>query len=107
MKAQYIKIDSRGHKSYYSDREMKILHREDGPAIEGYYGTKIWYLNGECHREDGPAVEWDHGFKSWYLNNKRMSEAEHARRTSKETILTMDEIAAKFGVDVSKLKIKK
>ena len=107
MKAQYIKIDEKGHKYYHSDREMQILHREDGPAIEGYYGIKLWYLNGERHREDGPAIEWDHGFKSWYLNGKFMSEAEHARRTAKEIVLTLDEIAAKFGISIEQLKITK
>ena len=84
MKAQYIKIDEKGNKHYYSDRDMTIYHREDGPAIE--------YVNGE---------------KSWYLNSEYITEDEHARRTAKETVLTMDEIAAKFGVDVSKLKITK
>jgi hypothetical protein len=84
MKAQYIEIDKYGDKFYYSDREMKILHREDGPAIE--------YANGA---------------KSWYLNGKSMLKAEHARRTAKETVLTMDEIAVKFGVRVEQLKITK
>ena len=107
MKAQYIKIDERGHKSYYSDQEMKIRHREDGPAFVSSYGIKSWILNGLLHREDGPAIEHYNGNKDWYLNGEYISQAEHARRTAKETILTMDEIAAKFGVDVSKLKISK
>jgi hypothetical protein len=68
MKVQYIKIDEDGDKFYYSDKEMKILHREDGPAIEWKGGRKFWYLNGELHREDGPAIEWANGDKSWYLN---------------------------------------
>ena len=84
MKAQYIKIDERGHKSYYFDREMKILHREDGPAIEYSNGNKDWCLNGEF-----------------------VSEAQHTRRTAKEIVLTLEEIAAKFGISVEQLKIKK
>ena len=44
------------------------LHREDGPAFEGFAGDKVWYLNGDLHREDGPAVETANGTKSWYLN---------------------------------------
>ena len=107
MKAQYIEITETGHKFYYSDREMKNLHREDGPAVEYVNGDRVWYLNGLFHREDGPAVQWEDGPKWWYLNGQCISEAEHKRRTAKETILTMDEIAAKFGVDVSKLKIAK
>ena len=84
MKAQYIKIDENGNKRYYSDRDMTIYHREDGPAIE--------YVNGE---------------KSWYLTSEYITEDEHARRTAKEIVLTIDEIAAKFGVSVEQLKITK
>ena len=29
-----------------------LLHREDGPAIEGADGTRFWYLNGEWLSED-------------------------------------------------------
>ena len=107
MKAQYIKIDEDGHKFYYSDHEMRIRHREDGPAIEWADGSKSWYLNGKRHHEDGPAIEWVDGSKWWYLNGQYFTEAEYARRTVKETILTLDEIAAKFGVSVEQLKIKK
>ena len=84
MKAQYIRISMHGNKYYFSDREMENLHREDGPAIE-----------------------WRGGYKSWFLNNEQLSEAEHARRTAKETVLTLDEIAAKFGISVEGLKITK
>jgi len=71
MKAQYIKIDEFGSTYYYADKEMTILHREDGPAIEFVSGDKAWFLNGKCHREDGPAIEWADGSKAWYLNGKR------------------------------------
>lgn len=84
MKVQYIKIDEKGHKFYFSDREMKNLHREDGPAME-----------------------FAEGDKRWYLNDLRITEVDHKLLTSKETVLTMDEIAAKFSIDVSKLKITK
>ena len=46
------------------------LHREDGPAVEYASGEKLWYKNGLQHREDGPAVEYANGKKFWYLNNK-------------------------------------
>jgi hypothetical protein len=84
MEAQYIKINENGSKYYYKDREMTIPHRTDGPAIE-----------------------WSGGTKSWCINGKNLTEEEFNRRTSPEIVLTMDEIAAKLGVDVSKLKIKK
>lgn len=83
MKPQYIEINKYGNKRYYSDREMTVLHCEDGPAIE-WLGSCWWYLNGEL-----------------------ISEAEHVRRTTKEIVLTMRDIAAKFGVSVEQLKITK
>jgi hypothetical protein len=129
MKPQYIYINEDGDKFYYNDKAMKILHREDGPAIEYADGSKEWYLNGKRHREDGPAIEYADGSKEWYLNGKRhredgpaleyrgnkywylsnvyYSEQDFLKLTDKETILTMDEIAAKFGIEVSKLKIQK
>ena len=107
MTPQYIEITSTGSKFYHKDKEMKILHREDGPAIEYNCGSKSWYINGKRHREDGPAVEWNDGIVNWYLNGEKLTEQEFLKRTGKEIILTMDEIAAKFGIEVSKLKIAK
>ncbi len=130
MEAQYIKINERGSKFYYKDRKMRILHRTDGPAVEWYDGDKEWYFNGKRHRTDGPAIEWYDGAKEWYvngelhredgpaieyasgdkrfyINGKYLTKDEFLKRTAPEIVLTMDEIATKFGVDVSKLKIKK
>jgi len=107
MTPQYIEIDQLGSKFYYKDKAMTMFHREDGPAIEWWNGTKSWYINGKRHREDGPAIEWAYGDKTWALNGERMSEREFLLKTAKETILTMDEIAAKFGIEISKLKIQK
>ena len=107
MKAQYIEIDQCGHTIYYSDREMMVFHREDGPAFVSSSGTKSWWVNGKRHREDGPAIEYVNGHKEWYLNGEFVSESEHKRRTAKEIVLTFDEIAAKFGISVEQLKIKK
>lgn len=47
-----------------------ILHREGGPAIEQHNQTKFWYWNGLLHREDGPAIEWVYGENNWYLNGE-------------------------------------
>ena len=130
MKPVYIEIDKYGDRFYYSDADMKTLHRTDGPAIEGTDGTKGWYLNGVRHRTDGPAVEYATGAKLWYVNDqlhrtdgpayegadgskewwvngKRLFEAEFLAATATEVILTLDEIAAKFGVNVKNLKISK
>lgn len=129
MKEQFIHVDEAGDKYYYSDREMYTrhredgpaveystgtkewwindkLHREDGPAVEYLNGTKEWWVDGKLHREDGPAVEWAHGDKEWWVDDKRLTEDEfNARMNPVE--LTLEDIAAKFGVSVDQLKIKK
>ena len=107
MEEQYIKINKNGSKFYFKDREMTIYHRTDGPAIEWAGGTKEWYIDDMLHRTDGPAIEYASGTKSWYINGENLTEEEFNRRTSPEIVLTMDEIASKLGIDVSKLKIKK
>jgi 2-hydroxychromene-2-carboxylate isomerase len=84
MTPVYIIINEYGHKYYYKDKAMTILHREDGPAIE-----------------------FASGYKAWYSNGVSLSEREFLLKTAKEIVLTMDEIASKFGIDVSKLKITK
>jgi len=58
------------------------------------------------HREDGPALEWGSS-KSWWLDGVKLTEQEFLLKTAKETVLTMDEIADKFGIEVSTLKIAK
>jgi hypothetical protein len=107
MTPQYIEINEFGSKFYYKDRKMTIFHREDGPAAEWSNGNKFWYLNGKLHREDGPAIEWSNGDKVWFLNNTIYTEEEFKKKTAKETVLTMDEIAERLGIDVSKIKIAK
>ena len=84
MIPQYIYITQNGSKLYYKDKAMMILHREDGPAVE--------YVDGD---------------KSWWLYGEKLTEEEFKKKTAKEIVLTMDEIAVKFGIDASKLKIKK
>ena len=43
------------------------------------------YLNGKLHREDGPAIECFWGDKRWFLNGEEMTEAEHKKATTKPT----------------------
>ena len=116
MTPQYITIAQNRFKYYFKDKQMTIYHREDGAAVEYPNGYKSWYINGERHREDGPAIEWP-GYKAWFINGTRHREDGPAIEFSNghkawylnapEIVLTMDEIAAKLGIDVSKLKIKK
>lgn len=69
--------------------ENKIVHRENGPAIDygngtgawlidgkmhrigapaaiDSFGREAWYINGELHREDGPAMTDELGTTAWY-----------------------------------------
>lgn len=39
--------------------------------------TKRWLLNRLLHREDGPAVEYLDGTKEWWINNKQYTEQQH------------------------------
>ena len=90
-----------GDKAWYINGER---HREDGPAIEYANGDRSWYINGKRHREDGPAIEHANGYKKWYINGECLAEVEfNARMNPVE--LTLDEIAAKFGVSVDQVKI--
>ena len=129
-KEQFIHINEYGTKRHYSDRNMEILHREDGPAVEytnghkSWYiddklhredgpaveytnGRKAWFINGKLHREDGPAVEYANGGKEWYLNGKELTEEEFNARMKPVTELTLEVIAHKFNIPVESLKIKK
>jgi len=81
---QYIYINQYGDKRYYKDREMTMLHRLDGPAIEYADGDKFWYVDG-----------------------KPLTEKQFFALTAPTLELTLEDIAAKFGVDISKVKIKK
>ena len=71
-------IDSKGNKIWRNDKGE--LHRLDGPAVEGYNGTKEWWINGKPHRIDGPAVEWSSGRKEWYIDGEEYSEEEFNKK---------------------------
>lgn len=46
------------------------LHRENGPAMEFFDGSKIWMQDGMYHRKDGPAVIESDGYKAWWFNDE-------------------------------------
>ena len=50
--------------------DNRILHRLDGPAVEGSNGDRLWFKDGEFHREDGPAIIYANGDKHWYIDGK-------------------------------------
>jgi hypothetical protein len=77
----YVKSDKSGT-VWYKDCACKILHRENGPAVEYATGEQRWYLNGKLHREGGPAAVHANGDKSWYLDGHELTEAEFNARTA-------------------------
>jgi len=104
---QYIWIDEYGNKCYYKDKAMTIYHRLDGPAVEYADGSKEWYVDDKRHRLDGPACDWADGHKSWYVDGERLTERRFNALSAPTLELTLEQIAAKYGVDVSKVKIVK
>lgn len=42
----FTDTDKLGNKFFYKDKEKKVLHREDGPAIEHVNGSKQFYIDG-------------------------------------------------------------
>ena len=89
------------YKEWYLNDE---LHREGGPAIEYYDGTKEWYLNGKQHREDGPAFEDPDGTKEWYLNGEEYTEKEFNKKMSPAVEMTIAEIEELVGKKVKVVK---
>lgn len=56
---------------YLKERGPYTEHTEGKYTVAIYEeGCKEWSVDGHFHREDGPAVEsWD-GTKEWWLNNE-------------------------------------
>ena len=69
VKKYYVTIDDLGNIRWYKDAKCKVLHRENGPAVEYADGSKLWLQDGKYHRTNGPAIEWASGAKSWYQND--------------------------------------
>ena len=70
IKKYYVTVDEESTTRWYKDAKCKVLHRENGPAVEWASGVKSWYQNGLLHRTDGPAVEYAGGSKYWYQNGQ-------------------------------------
>jgi hypothetical protein len=55
---------------YYLNEQGR-LHREDGPAYIGIYGSEDWYFDGMLHREGGPAKNGSRtSLGEWYQHGK-------------------------------------
>ena len=71
IKKYYVTVDEESTTRWYKDAKCKVLHRENGPAVDCTNGHKEWWQSGLLHRTDGPAIEWWDGDKSWWQNGQR------------------------------------
>ena len=126
IKKYYVTVDEESTTRWYKDAKCKVLHREDGPALEwsdgkvwyqdGKYhrtdgpaieytiGCKVWYQNGKRHRTDGPAIEWENGTKEWYIYDTELSEAEFLAATQPTVEMTVADIEKLVGKRVKIVK---
>ena len=127
IKKYYVTVDVDGTTRWYKDAKCKVLHRENGPAIEQYDGTMLWHQNGQLHRTNGPAIEWRdgekrwyqegrlhrtdgpaiercNGTKGWYINNKAMTEAEFLAVTQPVVEMTVADVEKLVGKRVKIIK---
>ena len=127
VKKYYVTVDEEGTTRWYKDAKCKVLHRENGPAIEQYDGTMLWHQNGQLHRTNGPAIEWRdgekrwyqngrlhrtdgpaiercNGTKEWYINNKAMTESEFLAVTQPVIEMTVADVEELVGKRVKIIK---
>ena len=104
VKKYYVTVDDLGNSRWYKDAKCKILHRENGPAVDCTNGHKEWWQNGLLHRTDGPAAEWADGRKCWYINGKVLSEAEFLAATQPVVEMTVADVEKLVGKRVKIIK---
>ena len=104
VKKYYVTVDDMGTTRWHKDAKCKVLHHDEGPAIEYTTGNKFWYQNGDLHRTDGPAVEWANGTKEWYINGKILTEAKFRAATQPVVEMTVADIEKLVGKRVKIIK---
>ena len=104
IKKYFVTVDDEGTTRWYKDAKCKVLHRENGPAVEHPGGTKFWLQNDQYHRTDGPAVEWPNGDKEWYINGEELTEAEFLAATQPVVEMTVADIEKLVGKRVKIIK---
>ena len=104
IKKYYVTVDVLGNTRWYKDAKCKILHRENGPAVDCTNGHKEWWQNDQLHRTDGPAIEWRDGDKRWYINGVKMTESEFLAATQPAVEMTVTDIEKLIGKRVKIIK---
>ena len=103
-KKYYVTVGFNGTTWWHKDAKCKILHRENGPAVECTNGHKEWHQNGQRHRTDGPAVEWYDGTKEWFINGEELSEAKFLAATQPVIEMTVADVEKLLGKRVKIVK---
>lgn len=74
-----------------------ILHRVNGPAMEGEDGAYIWFRFGKRHRIDGPAVMLSSGATGWFYHGIRAMSPKHFQKLTKISDEQLETLLLKFG----------
>ena len=104
IKKYYVTVDEESTTRWYKDAKCKVLHRENGPAVEFANGHKEWHQNGQRHRIDGPAIEYWDGTQEWWINDKAMTEAEFLAATQPVVEMTVADVEKLVGKRVKIIK---
>ena len=104
VKKYYVTVDDAGNTFWYKDAKCKVLHRENGLAVDYTNGHKEWWQNGQLHRTDGPAIEYANGAKSWCINGYPLTEAEFLAATQPLVEMTVADIEKLVGKRVKIIK---
>ena len=73
-KEYHVEVDDNNVTFWYIFSDgSKVLHRDDGPAVESHLG-RWWYMNGNLHRIGAAAAEHISGNKYYYEYGQRHRE---------------------------------
>jgi len=86
MKQKGYYTNKNGKTFYYKDKDKKIVHREDVPAVITTMGES-WCQNNEIHRLDGPAAIYNTVYNyngnnknyAWYVNGVKIAAIEYGQ----------------------------
>jgi hypothetical protein len=56
------------------------LHRRNGPAVEQFDGTNLYYQNGQLHNDFGPAIIQFDKKEKYFLHGKEYSKEDFLKK---------------------------
>ena len=113
----FVIKDSNGQEIYYEDSDGYLYKKEyDSNGNEIYYENYNRYWSKREYDSNGNQIYYENSNRYWYKkeydSNGNLIYYEDSDgiiidKRPKQVELTLDEIANKFGINVSQLKIKK